>query len=285
MNWEFIRGVGAINWLYRTAIRQIAKRLFKKGVSLRLPIGLTLKIPMRSHHGTEVFITRADTDWGSEALFCKFANRDSDFFDIGANIGYYSLYLSPLVRKVYAFEPDSQNFGGLRDNISSTGNIEHVPMAISDRNGIVHLDVFTDGAVSSISEYPGAGSIAVEAVTIDQFAARHPDSRVGLIKIDIEGHDVAALEGGRETVAEHQPLILIEFGQGDPIAEFNNPSRLTAFCEPLGYAIFAYTHFQPGRYRNVLVHLGIDDFATTRLKMLFLVPGHLRHEFSEMAER
>jgi FkbM family methyltransferase len=283
MNWEFIHGVGAINWLYRTAIRQIAKRLFKKGVSLRLPTGLTLKIPMRSHHGTEVFITRADTDWGSEALFCKFASRDSDFFDIGANIGYYSLYLSPLVRQVYAFEPDSQNFGGLRDNISSAGNIEHVPMAVSDRNGIVQLDVFTDGAVSSISGNPGAGSIPVEAVTIDRFAARHPDSRVGLIKIDIEGHDVAALEGARETVARHQPLILIEFGQGDPAAEFNNPKRLTTFCDTLGYAIFAYTHIQAGRNRNVLVRLGIDDFSTTRLKMLFLVPGRLRNEFSELA--
>jgi hypothetical protein len=114
MNLEFIRGVGATNWLYRTLIRQIAKRVLRRGISIRLPTGLRMKIPMRSPHGTEVFITRANTDWGAEALFCRFADADRDFCDIGSNIGYYSLYLSPCVRKIFAFEPDSRNFTGLR---------------------------------------------------------------------------------------------------------------------------------------------------------------------------
>lgn len=283
MNFEFIRGVGASNWLYRTVVRQTAKRLLRRGVSIRLPTGLRMKIPAHSHHGTEVFVTQADTDWGSEALFCRFADREKDFLDIGANIGYYSLYLSPLVRKVFAFEPDNRNFGGLQDNISSVANIEHVPLAVSNKDGVVYLNVSNDGAVSSICAESERGSIAVEALTVDQFLIQHPKSRVGLIKIDIEGHDVAALEGARQTVAHHQPLVLIEFGQGDPGAEFNNPERLMKFCDALGYSIFAYTHTKAGRYQNLLVRLRINDFSTTRLKMLFLVPSALFGEFSQIA--
>lgn len=282
VNAEFVRQVGPIKWAWRTTCRQFAKRVLKRGVSIGLPTGARMQIPANSRHGSEVYVTNCDVDWGSEELFANMADPAKDFLDIGANIGYYSLYLSPLVRKVYSFEPDGRNFDALINNISQLGNIKHIPNAVSDRHGPVNIDISGDSSLSSIVANSGNGTVPVDAITIDGFYTGYPDAELRLVKIDIEGHDVAALEGGRDTIIRDQPLILIEFGGGDtnPSA-INNPDRLIAFCEKNNYSIFAFTKYSDGKYATRLVAITREDFSTLRLKMLFLTPGRLRSKFLE----
>ena len=56
--------------------------------------------------------------------------------DIAAHIGYYSAYLSPRVRRVYAFERNPRNFRSLHVNALAAGNIEVVEMAVSSHDGV-----------------------------------------------------------------------------------------------------------------------------------------------------
>ncbi len=56
----------------------------------------------------------ANTDWGSEALLMRHLEPDSVFIDVGAQVSYYALYAAPLVRKVYAFEPDARSHAAER---------------------------------------------------------------------------------------------------------------------------------------------------------------------------
>jgi hypothetical protein len=52
------------------------------------------------------FVTNADVDWGSEQLLFRLLSGKGAFLDVGAHIGYYSLYMLPRVETVDAFEPD-----------------------------------------------------------------------------------------------------------------------------------------------------------------------------------
>jgi len=89
-------------------------------------------------------------DWGAEELFARFASQNSDFIDVGAHIGYYSMYLHPLVRNVYAFEPDPRNLTDLAANAASASNIEVVESAASSHTGTGQLYVGGDSSLSAL---------------------------------------------------------------------------------------------------------------------------------------
>jgi hypothetical protein len=107
MNLEYIREVGVVRWTWRTCLRQLSKRLLRVENTLVLPTGLLIHLPKHSKFGSEVFVTKANVDWGSERIFAENLDPSGVFLDVGANIGYYSLYVLPCVSSAYAFEPGS----------------------------------------------------------------------------------------------------------------------------------------------------------------------------------
>src|SRR6185437_434806 len=138
MNLDFIRQVGPLTWAFRYARRQFRKRVLRRDSHMRLPTGLKMLLPRDNPHATEVFVTGANVDDGSEALFSRFASTESDFLDIGANAGYYSMYLAPIVRRVYAFEPDPRNLPALSANAAIATNVVVCSKAVSeDRKSVV----------------------------------------------------------------------------------------------------------------------------------------------------
>jgi FkbM family methyltransferase len=236
---------------------------------MTLPTGATILLPINSHSASEVFVTNANIDWGAEALFLRFADKTADFLDIGAHIGYYSAYLSPRVRQVFAFEPDPRNFPGLRANAQLAGNMEIIEMAVSSRNGSSALFVGQESSVSSLNGVKGEKSIPVKTITIDSFVTQHPNIRIGLIKIDIEGYDLEALRGMQETIARDQPLILTECEQSRELFEL---------CKQWNYEIYGYAVPRRGM-KYVLEHIRADAPEKLVTKMLFLVPLRLRMSF------
>src|SRR5262245_9278759 len=126
---KFIQQVGYFRWAIRYALFQFQKRILCRDIHMRLPTGSMVILPLE-HSVSEIYVTGANIDWGAEALFATFADPRRDFLDIGANIGYYSNYFSPLVRRVYSFEPDPRNLPALRRNAGLCGNIEVVEKAV-----------------------------------------------------------------------------------------------------------------------------------------------------------
>ena len=266
-NITFIRQIGYRKWALRWTRRQIAKRVLKRPSRVTLPTGLTFTAPIGNRFGSEVLYTAADVDYGSERFLASLADGTSDFLDVGAHIGYYTAYLAPLVRNVYAFEPDPRNFAGLALNLP--GNAIHIAAAVSSSSGRLHLDQTRDSG--EISDE----GIAVEAVTIDDFAVRTPGLRPLLAKFDIEGHEMAAIAGMEQTVKAFQPVILTEFGRGGP----NTPEALASWLEKHLYKAYAYT---ARRRTGVPPRLDIDDLSMRPMpvKMLFLVPPGLEGLFA-----
>jgi FkbM family methyltransferase len=278
LNWTYVRDVGLVRFAVRTAIRQVFKRLLGRGIDYRLPTGLRIHLPAASRYGSEVFVTGAHVDCGSEALFVRLLDRDGDFVDAGANIGYYALYAAPCVRRVFAFEPNPATLPDLRANAARADNVEVVPMALFSRPGRMPLDPGTESEVSRLAPSGGGpATVEVEVTTVDAFFASRPDARLSGLKIDVEGADLAVLEGAKATVARDRPLVLTEFGASDG----NRPDALAAFAQSLGYAMHAFVRTDAGSGRFSLRAVDAGDVAAGRAKMVFLVPERLAAAFSD----
>lgn len=136
--------------------------------------------------------------------------------DVGANIGLYSLYAATARRcRVYAFEPESQNYGLLNRNIQANGlddRITAFPCALSDRVGLdrLYLSRFeTGGSCHSFAEEvdfnlksrpsPFAQGCASWALDAAVAGGALPVPRY--IKIDVDGFEHKVIAGARATLA------------------------------------------------------------------------------------
>lgn len=141
--------------------------------------------------------------------------------DVGANIGYYSIMASKNIGplgKVLAFEPEENNFKLLLKNIeiNECKNIILVKKAISDRDGFSELFIHRDnlGMHSLVSDSSQNGPIRqnVETITLDAFIEQNiKNSRIDIIKIDVEGAEGRVLKGAKALLEMQAPCIFIEF--------------------------------------------------------------------------
>jgi FkbM family methyltransferase len=154
----------------------------------------------------------------------RVVTEDSICVDAGANIGLYSLGLSSLAPRgrVLAFEPSVGAMKWLDENLAfnHVANVETFGVALSDRVGTLHFhDVpwflagsFTtqDGAYLS-SDAVGSTLVDVVSTTLDAFVTEVGIERVDVIKIDVEGAEMAVIDGAARTLAEHRPVVVMEF--------------------------------------------------------------------------
>jgi len=147
-------------------------------------------------------------------LLCELASRmnpDCLALDIGANVGTLTV---PLARhsagSVLAFEPVPANHLNLIDNLSLNrlATVETRAEALSTAPGHAAMfDVHADNAgTAKLAETPSAG-IPVPLARLDDIL---DGRRVGLIKIDVEGHEVQALTGGQKMMERDRPLVVAE---------------------------------------------------------------------------
>lgn len=156
--------------------------------------------------------------------------------DIGANIGNHSLFFSDFFEKVIAFEPNSRTFRVLSLNKELVDNIECHEIGLSDCDGeaqllapIGHL------GCSAIVDTAGAHIQKIQIRKLDSMADGF--NRVGLIKIDVEGHELQVLLGAKSLIAKHRPIILFEQHQND-FSE-DGVSRVIELLRGYGYTSFA----------------------------------------------
>lgn len=128
-------------------------------------------------------------------------------FDIGAHFGYWTLALSRLcgpLGTVFAFEPSSENLVRLRHNLqlNNIENVRVVSAAVSDVEG--KLKFAEGGSMSAV----GAGTIEVDAITLDEFCKAHPQP--DFLLIDVEGHAGEVLRGADRIFHERPVPVLCE---------------------------------------------------------------------------
>lgn len=133
--------------------------------------------------------------------------------DLGANIGLFSCVAAAKGAHVLAFEPMS---GHLEEILSrhaelNCGNIRHYKYALSDKNGVMRLNVssFSDAAGSIVSQKHADKYEMVNVTTLDAFIEENNIDKVDFIKCDIEGAERLMLAGARETLIRFAPKLAI----------------------------------------------------------------------------
>jgi FkbM family methyltransferase len=142
------------------------------------------------------------------------------FYDIGANIGFFALlgaHFAGLSQgRVYAFEaaPDNAEAIGVNARLNGIGNVVVIDKAVSARTGQARLQVVDDQSWSKLEEYgshPNTEQVlTVETVAVDDLVERGEIPPPTVVKIDVEGAEIAVLEGMRQTIDDHRPAIICE---------------------------------------------------------------------------
>ncbi|MFA5866572.1 MAG: FkbM family methyltransferase [Actinomycetota bacterium] len=178
--------------------------------------------------------------------------REGDVvLDVGANIGCYTLIAAKAVGskgRVYAFEPDPNNFALLKRNIEVNNyhNVTPIQKAVTDKTGTLKLYVSdrSKGDHRIFNSYDGRESIEIEAIKLDDYFI-NKEKRIDFIKMDIQGAEANALKGMTGLIQHNDSLTLT--------TEF-----APALLELMGT--------QPRDYLELLVSLGfqLKDIDETR---------------------
>jgi FkbM family methyltransferase len=154
-------------------------------------------------------------------------------FDLGANVGLYTLLAAKCVGPrghVYAFEPLPHNVRFLERHLrlNRVSNATVLELAISDHSGRSRLD---DTAHPSEAKLSSSGRVEVEVDTLDNLVASGEVRPPQCLKIDVEGAESAVLEGAREVLQQHSPVVFL--------ATHGSEQHRTAnsMLESLGYSV------------------------------------------------
>ena len=149
-------------------------------------------------------------------------------YDIGANIGWYSLLAARTVGPsgtVLAFEPDLANADLVKRNAASNrfANVTVVPAAVSDQDGwatfldkgslMGRLDKDDDDAQAkrrASRDQRVNGSSPVPVISLDTWIRATGQPAPTMIKVDIEGAEIGALRGMADTLRTARPTLIIE---------------------------------------------------------------------------
>jgi FkbM family methyltransferase len=145
-------------------------------------------------------------------LLPRLCRRDEAALDVGANYGVYTWHLRRSAAEVVAFEPQPVAAAFLRRAFGSRVRIEEV--ALSDEAGEVVLRVPNDRMLDGCATIEPSNALADIATSAVRVPRRRLDDygfgRVGLIKIDVEGHELAVMRGGAELIARDRPSLVVE---------------------------------------------------------------------------
>ena len=190
------------------------------------------KLKMKIEDGS----MREDIRWESFSdVFIREIENASLVVDCGAEFGFYinliKRFGAPDCR-VIGYEPDPERFELLKAFFATDDNVKIYPYALSNTNSNINIyksvkscakSATIDKNMSQIKDSGDSVAIAVEARTLDNLQeTEKPD----IIKMDIEGAEVYALDGARKILLESRPLIFLEY----------HPQYVEAI-EPLGKGI------------------------------------------------
>ncbi len=134
----------------------------------------------------------------------------SVFYDVGANVGFYSLLSSLLVGRgrVFAFEPAPRNLAYLRMHLelNHAGNVEVLPLAISDTIGEAQFQIEPSGLMGHLAH---GGSTTVLTASLDSLVESGRIAPPDFIKMDIEGAELLALQGASQIFQRFRPVLFL----------------------------------------------------------------------------
>lgn len=202
--------------LVRT-LRRLVKGLVRlRPATVQIGPGAGLKIDMRRASGA--FDVGSNELPVQEWIVSKLGPGKA-FYDVGANIGFFSLLAARAVGEsghVIAFEPVPENADSIRRNadLNALDTIIVVDVAVSSGSGEAELVLaeHPGGATLKSAGMPpdATRTVTVKTATLDSLVRRKDFPPPDVVKIDVEGAEVAVLQGMRGVVEDHKPSVVCE---------------------------------------------------------------------------
>ena len=150
-------------------------------------------------------------EYEQRLIFERYVGAGDVVFDVGANVGFYTLVSSALVGstgQVVAFEPLPRNLYFLRAHLSMNhiDNVTVIDKAVADQTGIVKFKRHESRSMGRISD---EGDTSVGAVCLDELIQKSVLPSPCCIKMDVEGGEYRALTGIREFLSHSHPVIFL----------------------------------------------------------------------------
>ena len=210
-----------------------------------------LKLNLFMHKG--YWYHKKNREKKSMLLFSSIIRKGDVVAEVGGHIGFISTYFSSLVGengKVFIFEPGKNNLPYIRENISFdfsgklSRRMELIEAAVSDKEGTSTLyeDSLTGQNNSLVEDFEGLKrnelfsyietdilAREVKIVSLDNFFYLSRTD-VNFIKIDIEGHEWAAIKGCAQVISKTKPAMMVEIQ--------SCRDELFNFFESEGYILF-----------------------------------------------
>jgi FkbM family methyltransferase len=205
-----------INRIKKICRRLSIRRYIKNYIEQRLPKDYILIENFTSHSQLN----------GEYKIIQLLKNELEIVFDIGANIGEWSLYVQkscPNIKKIYAFEPTPTSFLRLKET-SETTVIHPFNIGFSSKKHESNIFIFEsnselntihnrDGLSESIRILKSHVKVPIDLETVDEFCVENNVQNIDFIKIDTEGHEVDVLIGMSEMLKrELVKVVQFEYG-------------------------------------------------------------------------
>lgn len=158
-------------------------------------------------------------------------DEEDTFYDIGANIGFYTCFFSEKASEIYSFEPNKHAAQILRENIeeNSLENVEVIEAAASDKDTSIKLSKVPGTSVLGTAQIKDAEEGEVDAKKLDSLFDEGQVELPDMVKIDVEGHEIEVLKGMEKVIEKASPVIYVE--------SHENHEELRETLEEQGYQL------------------------------------------------
>jgi FkbM family methyltransferase len=184
-------------------------------------------------------------------LLLRLLKAGMTFIDAGANMGLYSVFAARRVGprgKVLSLEPSGREFEILQKNVklNSLINVLTIRKALADRASEVELSVapLDQSGHNTLGAFgydtPLDHRERVQAERLDDVVYGEGLTRVDVIKMDIEGAEMAALRGAVETLRQFKPVLLIELSDRSLQHQDTSSREVLGWLEQQGYRMFGF---------------------------------------------
>ncbi len=237
-------------WLLRTRRQQIVK----------LARGMRINCKLWDEVQNAIWWNGANYERKESKFIRRYLKPGMVFFDVGSNVGYYTLLAAPIVGqhgKVHAFEPVSEQHADLRANLERNQLQNVVPerLIVTDRTGTMEINLGSEDNAGTASvnlvyraDHP---TERVDCTTLDGYLRERGVKQLDVLKIDVEGHEPHVLRGMTETLRTLRPLLLVEV-RGEMLEEVGS-SREELFAQIAAHSYVPYALTRGGWPRPMAI--------------------------------
>lgn len=203
--------------LFLTTLRlawwMINRRFFKLKVIAEMLPGAKLICDPSSSYGSLVFYNSLP-EYAEQMFMHQFVQSNDTIIDIGAHIGSETVLLGSKLTagRVYSFEPTPSVRPLLIANVAINNLHDRVvveDMAVSDHVGSTKFYLSTESEVNSLHNHKGSKEISVKTTTIDSYVKKLKIDHIHLLKIDVEGHELAVISGTKQLLTNRKIDVIV----------------------------------------------------------------------------